>query len=114
MIRSVPELLAGPHHLDGLLLAEGEDHAADAGVLGAEDELAEVGGAAGHRDVVREGGLALVDALEQALERRRRRGDVDADQADLVTPASISACGSRKVTPVPDASSGYAFGSPQS
>ena len=55
MSRSVLELLAGLHDLDGLLLAEREGHAVRSGVLRAEDELAEVGGAARDRDVVREG-----------------------------------------------------------
>ena len=79
----VLELLAGLHHLDGLLLAEGQRHAVGAGVLRAEDELAEVGGAARHRDVVGEGGLALVDVGEEALQRGRG-GEVDPDEADLL------------------------------
>ncbi len=49
------ELLRGPHDLYRLLLAQVQRDAADAGILGAEDELAEVGGAAGDRDVVRKG-----------------------------------------------------------
>ena len=82
MQQSVLELLAGLHDLDGLLLAERELDAVGAGVLRAEDELAEVGGAGRDRDVVREGRLALVDALQEALQRGRR-GEVDPDEADL-------------------------------
>ena len=52
------ELLAGPDHLDGLLLAEGEGDAAHAGVLGAEDELGEVGGAGRDGHVERERGAS--------------------------------------------------------
>ena len=81
--RSVLELLARLHHLDRLLLAERERHAVRAGVLRAEDELVEVGGAARNRDVVREGRLALVDRLEEP-DQRGRGGEVDADEADLV------------------------------
>ena len=76
------QLLAGLHDLDGLLLAERQRHAVRSGVLRAEDELAEVGGAAGNRDVVGEGGLALVDVLEEA-DQRGRGGEVDPDEADL-------------------------------
>ena len=77
------QLLAGLHDLDGLLLAEGQGHPVRAGVLRAEDELAEVGGAARHRGVVRERGLALVGVGEEALQRGRG-GQVDADEADLL------------------------------
>ena len=77
------QLLPRLHDLDGLLLAERELHPAHTGVLRAEDELAEVGRASGHRDVVRERRLALVELAHEADERRRG-GEVDADEADLV------------------------------
>src|SRR3546814_7038940 len=59
------ELLPGPHDLHSLLLAEGEGHAADSGALSTEDELREVGGAFRDGDVVGEGGVSLVEALEE-------------------------------------------------
>ena len=65
-----------------------------AGVLGGEDELAVVGGAAGHRDVGRERRARLcVEPLEQADDRGRGRRDRHGRWPIFFTPLSMSACG---------------------
>ena len=73
------------HDLDGLLLAERQAHAVDAGVLSAEDELAVVGRAR------REPGRRTGTSRRRPCRRRPRmptsaeaRREVDADEADLL------------------------------